>query len=350
MNQEKIGKFIQERRKLKKLTQVELAEKLGVSNRTISKWENGNCMPDYSIFNALCKELDISINELLSGEKLNEDNYQNKLEENFVKTIDYNNKKQNKKVRTLIIFSLLVVIIYLFYKAFIAYVYYNNYTDFETKAFPNNKNIKTVKVKNNKMANQKVLDELYVYIPKEFELVTDKAKSVFVNDDCETYVKGLEESKDFEAMFLICNNYHSDLSNLDYYGIRSSLFPYMDVYKLLDKYNIHNSIDMIKFYERHADFKQSIFTKSDDIKINYIVRNYVNFTIPTYDKFYYLDEDLRGYLIENRSGDKYFNYAVLSYDNGLYNENRYSISFYNNKENYFDYDSSFEIVSSVIED
>ena len=98
MNQEKIGKFIQERRKLKKLTQVELAEKLGVSNRTISKWENGNCMPDYSIFNALCKELDISINELLSGEKLNEDNYQNKLEENFVKTIDYNNKKQNKKV------------------------------------------------------------------------------------------------------------------------------------------------------------------------------------------------------------------------------------------------------------
>ena len=103
MNQQKIGKFIQESRKNKNLTQVELAEKLGVSNRTISKWENGNCLPDYSMFNILCDELDISINELLSGEKLNEKNYQKKLEENFVSTIDYNNKKRNKVIKKLII-------------------------------------------------------------------------------------------------------------------------------------------------------------------------------------------------------------------------------------------------------
>ena len=76
MNQKKIGKFIQERRKIKELTQVELAEKLGVSNRTISSWENGNSLPDYSMFQDLCNELDISINELLSGEKLTEENYQ----------------------------------------------------------------------------------------------------------------------------------------------------------------------------------------------------------------------------------------------------------------------------------
>ena len=76
MNQEKIGKFIQERRKEKELTQVQLAEKLGVSNRTISKWENGNSLPDYSIFNDLCSELDITINELLYGKKLTDENYQ----------------------------------------------------------------------------------------------------------------------------------------------------------------------------------------------------------------------------------------------------------------------------------
>ena len=81
MDQKKIGKFIQERRKLKELTQVELADKLGVSNRTISSWENGNSLPDYSMFQDLCNELDISINELLSGEKLTEENYQQKLKD-----------------------------------------------------------------------------------------------------------------------------------------------------------------------------------------------------------------------------------------------------------------------------
>ena len=71
MDQIKIVKFIQERRKEKKITQSKLAERLNVTDRAISKWENGNCLPDYSMFNILCDELDIIINELLSGEKLN---------------------------------------------------------------------------------------------------------------------------------------------------------------------------------------------------------------------------------------------------------------------------------------
>ena len=139
MNQKKIGKFIQERRKIKELTQVELAEKLGVSNRTISSWENGNSLPDYSMFQDLCNELDISINELLSGEKLTEENYQKKLEENFVSTIDYNNKKRNKKIKKCIIFIVILLILYLLYKSFIAYFYYKDYTNHEDNSFPYNK-------------------------------------------------------------------------------------------------------------------------------------------------------------------------------------------------------------------
>ena len=64
MNQEKIGRFIAENRKAKKLTQEGLAEKLGITNKSISKWENGNCLPDSSLFKPLCQILDISINEL----------------------------------------------------------------------------------------------------------------------------------------------------------------------------------------------------------------------------------------------------------------------------------------------
>lgn len=68
MNQLTIGKFIAQKRKEKNLTQEQLAEKLGVSNKTVSKWECGKCMPDYSIVKSLCQELGITVSELMDGE------------------------------------------------------------------------------------------------------------------------------------------------------------------------------------------------------------------------------------------------------------------------------------------
>ena len=93
MNQEKIGKFILEMHKEKNLTQQELADKIGVTNRAISKWENGRGMPDLSLMIPLCKELDITINELISEDKIEKKDYQSKLEENIFKTIDYTNRR-----------------------------------------------------------------------------------------------------------------------------------------------------------------------------------------------------------------------------------------------------------------
>ena len=68
MNQQAIGKFIAQKRKEKNLTQEQLAEKLGVSNKTISKWENGKGMPDYSVVKNLCEALQITVAELIDGE------------------------------------------------------------------------------------------------------------------------------------------------------------------------------------------------------------------------------------------------------------------------------------------
>lgn len=72
MNQLTTGKFISKKRKEKNLTQEQLAEKLGVSNKTISKWETGKCMPDYSVVKSLCEELEISVAELMDGEESEE--------------------------------------------------------------------------------------------------------------------------------------------------------------------------------------------------------------------------------------------------------------------------------------
>ena len=117
MDQEKIGKFIQKLRKEKELTQQELADKLNVTDRAVSKWETGRGLPDLSIIKTLCEELDISINELLSGEKLNKKEYNEKLEENIEKTIEYTNDKiksiKNKINVTLIVIGTIISLVLL---------------------------------------------------------------------------------------------------------------------------------------------------------------------------------------------------------------------------------------------
>ena len=81
MNQEKIGKFIASCRKKQKLTQEQLAEKLGITYKAVSKWETGKGLPDASIMKDLCNNLKITVNELLSGELINKEDYNKKAEE-----------------------------------------------------------------------------------------------------------------------------------------------------------------------------------------------------------------------------------------------------------------------------
>ena len=73
MNQIDIGNFIEKKRKEQNLTQAQLAEKLGVSNKTVSKWENGKCMPDYGVIQPLCTELGVTVSELMDGEEQAQD-------------------------------------------------------------------------------------------------------------------------------------------------------------------------------------------------------------------------------------------------------------------------------------
>ncbi|WP_125152458.1 helix-turn-helix domain-containing protein [Clostridium rectalis] len=72
MNQLSIGKFIAQKRKEHNMTQEQLGEKIGVSNKAVSKWETGKCMPDYSVVQELCKELEITVAELMDGEEIEE--------------------------------------------------------------------------------------------------------------------------------------------------------------------------------------------------------------------------------------------------------------------------------------
>lgn len=84
MDQIKIGKFIAALRRQADLTQEALGEKIGVTNKTISRWENGNYMPDIEMLQLLAKEFDVSINELLAGEKISDEEFRKKADENII--------------------------------------------------------------------------------------------------------------------------------------------------------------------------------------------------------------------------------------------------------------------------
>ncbi len=112
MDQIKIGKFIAECRKNNHLTQMQLAEKLNITDRAISKWENGKAMPDSSIMLALCSELKISVNELLSGEVLEMNNYNEKVEQNLLEMVKQKEESDKRLLSIEIVIGVLISIIF----------------------------------------------------------------------------------------------------------------------------------------------------------------------------------------------------------------------------------------------
>ena len=122
MDQVKIGNFIKLRRKEKNMTQSELAEKLNITDRAISKWENGICMPDSGIILQLCKLLNITINDLFSGELVDMKNYDESIEKNLLDMLKQKEVNDKKMLRLEILIGILCIIPLLISVAIVLFV------------------------------------------------------------------------------------------------------------------------------------------------------------------------------------------------------------------------------------
>ena len=114
MDQSKIGKFIAERRREMGLTQMQLAEKLNVTDRAVSKWETGRSLPDSSIMLGLCDILQITVNDLLCGEVVTMDNYTKELENNLLEMVKQKEQADKQLLRIEIITGILCLVPLLF--------------------------------------------------------------------------------------------------------------------------------------------------------------------------------------------------------------------------------------------
>ena len=122
MNQQKIGKFIAERRKIIGLTQMQLAEKLMITDRAVSKWERGLSLPDSAIMLRLCSLLEITVNDLLSGEVVTMENYNKELENKLIEMVEQKEKADKRLLFLEIFIGVLCIIILLVSTAIASFV------------------------------------------------------------------------------------------------------------------------------------------------------------------------------------------------------------------------------------
>ena len=122
MDQIRIGKFIAERRKELNLTQMQLAEKLGITDRAVSKWENGKAMPDSSIMLELCEILQISVNDLLHGEVISMENYNKELENTLVDMVQQKEKNDKRLLDLQVVICVIAIVYYLVMIVLAAYL------------------------------------------------------------------------------------------------------------------------------------------------------------------------------------------------------------------------------------
>lgn len=174
MNQEKIGKFIADMRKKKKMTQEELANKIHVSNKAVSKWETGKGVPDYSSLSGLCKALDVTVVELLNGEETVKDN----VDDTMVNSIKfYENSTKRKYLKIFGFISLILVCCILFV---LSMYWMNNYNQ--------------IKVYNISTTDVLELDGTIIFNPKQKCLVINRIyyNDIYTGTDLELKVKGLD--------------------------------------------------------------------------------------------------------------------------------------------------------------
>lgn len=157
MDLKKIGKFIACSRKKKKMTQEQLAEELGINNRTISRWENGKNLPDASLYKPLCNILDISIEELINGEKTEKREFKDSVEKAIISTINLNEsnkKKTNVLAKAIIVSIIIIVLLCLFFTIYIIKKYPN--IDIYGITIIENNNSYLKKILNNDELNLKI--------------------------------------------------------------------------------------------------------------------------------------------------------------------------------------------------
>jgi len=329
----KIGKIISEARKRKGFTQKELANKLHISDKAISKWERGIGSPDISFIIPLSQILDISLYELLSGEK-------EEVEETIKNTLRYSSKeikRKNKqhKQKTFIITTIIVLLFFVFgYKVF-NLIFYNT-NGINKEEYLNL--IEGYQVKDVEEINTNRLDDsLYI----SYKGV--KIKNLFDGFECSEengFIRYYNKEENKYLSFGTTERYVDYLDKeKDVFGINSVAFDSIAKTNMLS--SIETDLELFKYFYENRNKSVNIFSSINEIKNNYYIKYISYIMLPSIEYITELRGDLDGYIL-NLNED--FN-KNLKEVNIIHNNKRYAMLMVG-----FDNKEVLEILSTLIID
>lgn len=335
MNQQKIGKFIQEQRKKKKLTQEQLAEKLNITKGAVSKWERGISLMDMSLLKPLSEILGVSIIEIINGEKIEEKEVKQKSEEAIEKTIKHSKNKEKKIkrktiIKTIILIFITIMMSFLIYKTIYIKLYSNddydkNYIDDFKAGYSNQKEItiykKTIDKNEYLTFNDiKIRNDFDGFIQEKF------------SQDSGTYFYLISENKKKEGMLIAKEDTYINLftsEDITYFDdLLNKKFKSADRKYFLLRNDINNDIDFINYIKDHYYEEISILDSEREIKEKYALNLFTNIIVPKVESITIINGDYNGYIL-NITGIKE---VVI-----LRNNKRYIFSFRGDKYTSDDY-------------
>lgn len=308
MDQVNIGKFIAKIRTKKQMTQKELADRIGVTDRAISNWENGRRMPDISLIKPLCDELEISINELLSGKIIDDNNIKKLTDENLEKILkEYYKMKKHKNIfKTLlcILFGILIyVIIYISLIFSITSIFNNCFTEYEKIVDINkyDKNYYIEKYKGDLNSNLSIFPNEIKAIVNNIEFESNLTIGLFDTEGY-IYMKNKLSDNEFQEEIKRLSNISITITNFDNKKYTNKILYDKDSY-IYPAYVSSDGFDSVYEYALINEKENTII---------YLYISYPNVKTLKYKK--YLKKDLKVYLDENTL-NKYSIYNH-TFDNG----------------------------------
>ncbi|MZK54439.1 helix-turn-helix domain-containing protein [Coprobacillus sp. BIOML-A1] len=193
----KIGKYIAFKRKEQGLTQKQLAEKLNMSDKSVSKWERGICLPDVSVYLELCKILDISINEFLAGEDIPKETIEQKAEENIIQ-ITKDNKNKQKYLKKIIRLLIVMLVVFIFITSIFIYKKLTQPQNYIEPYLEKSTEMKTVELLSK---HQGDIMLFHYDTNKQFNLISmylteyQKGKKISHKEVCEFYINPSQGAK-----------------------------------------------------------------------------------------------------------------------------------------------------------
>lgn len=335
MDQVKIGKFIAKCRKEKNLTQQELSEKLGVTDKAISKWENGRCLMDISLLKPLSEYLDVSIIELINGEKIEEKDVRKKSTEVVEKTLNYASKKIKKNnikaiINVCITMLILVAVVFCSYKGVLLYLHRVSDERFDEI-------VSGLEVKNTLTIYKKTIDEDKYLVVDDIKIRNDFSEFE-VEEGSNELVPDIYRLKDEDgnivaSVTISSFSQHIDIFSSDDVVVMSGMddevvdfgqFNAADRKYFLLKNDINDDIDFFNYIRQNGYLKSDLFSSEREIKENYAYNLFVSTVIPTIDNitlingdylgftFNYDDRDIRQVSILRN--DKLYNFLIRGED------------------------------------